>query len=65
MKLRFIDFLKNTTLNEMAIERRVAISVSESQFNSVITHLLKVYIGRPKVSSSRRRMGETNKWIFE
>ena len=46
MKLRFIDFLKNKALNEMAVERRVAISVSDSQFNSVITHLLKVYIGQ-------------------
>ena len=42
--MRFIDFLKNKALNEMAVERRVAISVSDSQFNSVITHLLKVYI---------------------
>ena len=44
--MRFIDFLKNKALNEMAVERRVAISVSDSQFNSVITHLLKVYIGQ-------------------
>ena len=44
--MRFIDFLKNRALNEMAVERRVAISVSDSQFNSVITHLLKVYIGQ-------------------
>ena len=44
--MRFIDFLRNTTLNEIAVERRVAISVSDSQFNSVITHLLKVYIGQ-------------------
>ena len=44
--MRFIDFLKNKTLNEMAVERRVAVSVSDSQFNSVITHLLKVYIGQ-------------------
>ena len=42
--MRFIDFLKNRALNEMAVERRVAISVSDSQFNSVITHLLKTYI---------------------
>lgn len=33
--MRFIDFLKNKALNEMAVERRVAISVSDSQFNSV------------------------------
>ena len=44
--MRFMDFLKNKTLNEMAVERRVAISVSDSQFNSMITHLLKVYIGQ-------------------
>ena len=44
--MRFIDFLKNKALTEMAVERRVAISVSDSQFNSVITHLLKVYIGQ-------------------
>ena len=42
--MRFIDFLKNKALTEMTIERRVAISVSDFQFNSVITHLLKVYI---------------------
>lgn len=44
--MRFISFLKNKALTEMAVERRVAISVSDSQFNSVITHLLKVYIGQ-------------------
>ena len=44
--MKFIDYLKNKVLNEMAVERRVAISVSDSQFNSVITHLLKVYIGQ-------------------
>ena len=44
--MRFIDFLKNRALTEMAVERRVAISVSDSQFNSVITHLLKVYTGQ-------------------
>ena len=44
--MRFISFLKNKTLNEMTVERRIAISVSDSQFNSVITHLLKVYIGQ-------------------
>ena len=44
--MRLIDFLKNKALTEIAVERRVAISVSDSQFNSVITHLLKVYIGQ-------------------
>ena len=44
--MKFIDYLKNKALNEMAVERRVAISFSDSQFNSVITHLLKVYIGQ-------------------
>ena len=53
--MRFIDFLKNKALNEMAVERRVAISVSDSQFNSVITHLLKVYIGQDLKSA---RSGE-------
>ena len=44
--MRFIDFLKNKALNEMAVERKIAVSVSDSQFNSIITHLLKVYIGQ-------------------
>ncbi len=44
--MTFIDYLKNKALNEMAVERKIAISVSDSQFNSIITHLLKVYIGQ-------------------
>ena len=44
--MTFIDFLKNKSLNEMAVERKIAVSVSDSQFNSIITHLLKVYIGQ-------------------
>ena len=44
--MKFIDYLKNKALNEMAVERKIAISVSDSQFNSIITHLLKVYIGQ-------------------
>lgn len=42
--MKFIDYLKNKALNEMAVERKVAVSVCYSQFNSIITHLLKVYI---------------------
>lgn len=44
--MKFIDYLKNKALNEMAVERKVAVSVCYSQFNSIITHLLKVYIGQ-------------------
>ena len=44
--MKFIDCLKNKALNEMAVERKIAVSVSDSQFNSIITHLLKVYIGQ-------------------
>ena len=44
--MKFIDYLKNKALNEMAVERKIAISVSDSQFNSIITHLLKVHIGQ-------------------
>ena len=44
--MKFIDYLKNKALNEMAVERKIAVSVSDSQFNSIITHLLKVYIGQ-------------------
>ena len=44
--MAFIEYLKNKALNEMAVERKIAVSVSDSQFNSVITHLLKVYIGQ-------------------
>ena len=44
--MKFIDYLKNKSLNEMAVERKVAVSVCYSQFNSIITHLLKVYIGQ-------------------
>ena len=44
--MNFIDFLKNKSLNEMVVERKIAVSVSDSQFNSIITHLLKVYIGQ-------------------
>ena len=62
--MRFIDFLKNKALNEMAVERRIAISVSDSQFNSVITHLLKgIYWIGSKISSSRRGVEETDKRI--
>ena len=64
--MRFIDFLKDKTLNEMAIERKIAISVSDSQFNSVITHFIEsIYWTGPKISSSRRGMGETDKRIFK
>lgn len=44
--MKFIDYLKNKALNEMAVERKIAVSVCYSQFNSIITHLLKVYIGQ-------------------
>ena len=44
--MKFINYLKNKTLNEMVVERKVAVSVCYSQFNSIITHLLKVYIGQ-------------------
>ena len=44
--MRFIDYLKNKALNEMAVERKIAVSICYSQFNSIITHLLKVYIGQ-------------------
>ena len=44
--MKFIDYLKNKALNEMAVERKVAVSVCYSQFNSIITHVLKVYIGQ-------------------
>ena len=36
--MKFIDYLKNKALNEMAVERKIAVSVSDSQFNSIITH---------------------------
>ena len=44
--MKFIDYLKTKSLNELAVARNLAISVSDSQFNSIITHLLKVYIGQ-------------------
>ena len=44
--MKFIDYLKKKALNEMAVERKIAVSVSDSQFNSIITHLLRVYIGQ-------------------
>ncbi|EKN8003775.1 hypothetical protein PYY25_001808 [Campylobacter coli] len=44
--MKFIDYLKNKALNEMAVERKIAVSICDSQFNSIITHLLKVYIGQ-------------------
>ncbi|EAJ4656289.1 hypothetical protein CYA84_08790 [Campylobacter coli] len=44
--MKFIDYLKNKALNEMDVERKIAVSICDSQFNSIITHLLKVYIGQ-------------------
>ena len=44
--MKFIDFLKNQELNEMALERSLAISSAFGQYGSIIYHLLKVYIGQ-------------------
>ena len=62
--MRFISFLKNKALNEMVVERRIAISVSDSQFSSVINSSTKgLYQTRPKISSSGRGMEKTDKQL--
>ena len=64
--MRFIDFLKNKALNEMAVERRIAISVSDSQFNSVINSSTKgIYWTGSKISSSGRGVEKTDKRLFK